>query len=114
MPDPARWITGQGHRSITWEALDRTSKGAGNKRDMGCARSRVPVLRRAYGLAGLGALALRCVLSGPSPRAAANGQPAIQIPAAVIDDPGRGAGPGWPHLTTAARAAAPMMIAACA
>jgi len=54
--------------------LDRTSKGAGDKRDMGCARSGLPVLRRVYGLAGLGALALGCVLSGPSPRAAADGQ----------------------------------------
>ena len=57
-------------------------------------RSGLPVLCRAYGRADLGALALRCVLSDPSPRAAANGQPAIQIPAAVIDGPGRGAGPG--------------------
>ena len=92
----SRWHTLDPGRSAFdhLEALDRTSKGAGDKRDMGCARSRFPVLRRAYGLADIGALALRCVLSDPSPRAAANGQPAIQIPAAVIDDPGRGAGPG--------------------
>jgi len=67
---------------------------APRQRDTGCARPGLPVLRRAYALAGLGAFALRCVLSGPSPRAAANGQPAIEIPAAVMDDPGRGAGPG--------------------